>query len=284
MQMIIFTDLDGSLLDHEDYSFEAAKPSLERIKRLGIPLVMTTSKTRREVELLQREMGMPAPMIVENGGGIFYPHGYGNLAVGRGERQGEYTVIRVGTSYSAVRRFVKKVAATFGIRGFGDMAPAEIAALTGLSLEKASLAKEREFTEPFLMEESDKLRPLAEAASAEGLKVTRGGRFHHLIGVDQDKGVAVRITGELFRTDSGEKPMTIGLGDSANDLPMLEQVDIPVLIPRPDGNHLDVELPGLIRAKAPGSRGWNDCVSRLLREYGKGFQRKGDEETCGGIR
>ncbi|MEN6467293.1 MAG: HAD hydrolase family protein, partial [Syntrophaceae bacterium] len=77
MQMIIFTDLDGSLLDHEDYSFEAARPSIERIKRLGIPLVMTTSKTRREVELLQREMGMSAPMIVENGGGIFCPPGYG---------------------------------------------------------------------------------------------------------------------------------------------------------------------------------------------------------------
>ncbi|MCE5265127.1 MAG: HAD-IIB family hydrolase [Deltaproteobacteria bacterium] len=283
MQMIIFTDLDGSLLDHEDYSFEAARPSIERIKRLGIPLVMTTSKTRREVELLQREMGMSAPMIVENGGGIFCPPGYGNLAIDRGERQGEYTVIRVGTTYSAVRRFVEKAAAAFGIRGFGDMAPAEIAALTGLSLEKAALAKEREFTEPFLMEESEKLRPLAEAASAEGLKITRGGRFHHLIGVDQDKGVAVRIAGELFRMDSGEELVTIGLGDSANDLPMLEQVDIPVLIARPDGKHLDIELPGLIRAKAPGSRGWNDCVSRLLRECGE-VQRKGDEEACGGIR
>ena len=88
MQVIIFTDLDGSLLNHEDYSFAEATPSLDRIKRSGIPLIMTTSKTRREIEPLQREMGIGEPFIVENGGGIFFPHGYRNLLIGDGATEG----------------------------------------------------------------------------------------------------------------------------------------------------------------------------------------------------
>lgn len=73
VQLVIFTDLDGSLLNHEDYSFTAARPSIERIKTAGIPLIITTSKTRLEVERLQQEMGIREPFIVENGGGIFFP-------------------------------------------------------------------------------------------------------------------------------------------------------------------------------------------------------------------
>ena len=147
MQVIIFTDLDSSLLNHEDYSFAEATPSLDRIKRSGIPLIITTSKTRREVELLQREMGIREPVIVENGGGIFFPQGYRNLLIENKEQKDDYTVIAIGTTYSRVRDFLEKISVKFDIKGFGDMAPAEIAGLTGLSIERAALAKEREFTE-----------------------------------------------------------------------------------------------------------------------------------------
>ena len=266
MRVIIFTDLDGSLLNHEDYSFAEATPSLHRIKQSGIPLIMTTSKTRREVELLQQEMGMREPVIVENGGGIFFPHGYRNLMIVTKEQRDDYTVIGIGTTYSRVRDFLEKISVRFEIRGFGDMGPAEIAGLTGLPIERAALAKEREYTEPFSMERPDDIGLLSDLAAEEGLKVTRGGRFHHLMGMEQDKGKAVRIVCDIFRRNSGTELTTIGLGDSENDLPMLERVDIPVLIPRPGKGYLDIRLPGMIRAKEAGARGWNDVVQRLLNE------------------
>ena len=233
MQVIIFTDLDGSLLNHEDYSFAAARPSIERIKRAGIPLIITTSKSRLEVELLQRDMGIREPFIVENGAAIFFPRGYRNWIVEKGERKGAYTVIRIGTTYSAVRDFVKTIGARFEISGFGDLTSEEISDMTGLSADQAEMAKAREFTEPFFLKRPDDIGFLSELAAEKELKVTRGGRFYHLIGKKQDKGAAVRIVSDLFRINSGEELTTIGLGDSENDLPMLEQVDIPVLLPRP---------------------------------------------------
>ncbi|HON96275.1 MAG TPA: HAD hydrolase family protein [Deltaproteobacteria bacterium] len=78
-RLIVFTDLDGTLLNHGDYSWEAARPALEKTRALGIPLVICTSKTRPEVELLRAEIGVAGPFIVENGGGIFFPREYDDL-------------------------------------------------------------------------------------------------------------------------------------------------------------------------------------------------------------
>jgi len=266
MQMIIFTDLDGSLLNHGDYAFANAMPSLDRIKACGIPLIMTTSKTRREVECLQEEMGIREPFIVENGGGVVFPGGYQNpLLVHSEQHQGD-TVIAMGTTYERVRDFMQQVGKRFSLRGFGDMTPEEIAEFTGLPIERASMAKVREFTEPFLMERPEEIGLLNDRARQEGLRVTRGGRFHHLMGIGQDKGKAVRMVRDLFRPGAGETLKVIGLGDSENDLAMFEEVDIPVLIPRPGGGHLNVQFPGLIRATEPGAKGWNGAVWRLLNE------------------
>ncbi|MFQ5696467.1 MAG: mannosyl-3-phosphoglycerate phosphatase, partial [Terriglobia bacterium] len=48
-RLIVFTDLDATLLDHQTYSWAAAEPALRRLRLLGIPLVFCTSKTRAEV-------------------------------------------------------------------------------------------------------------------------------------------------------------------------------------------------------------------------------------------
>lgn len=266
MQIIIFTDLDGSLLNHDDYAFAGALPSLQRIRRSGIPLIIVTSKTRREVEHLQGLMGLDNPFIVENGGCIFFPAGYRGFRIREGRRKSGYTVIRLGISYIRIRRFFDTIRHRFNARGFVDLSVDDIAKLTGLSHEQAILTKIREFTEPFLMEREEDLPLLVAAAKEQGMKVTRGGRFHHLISIQQDKGKAVLIVQDIFRRNSGDSLISIGIGDSENDLPMLLNVDIPVLIPHPIRGCLDIQLPGLVRAERAGCSGWNDVVGRLLDE------------------
>ncbi len=262
MKIIVFTDLDGSLLDHEDYSFTGAAPSLRKIRARGIPLVIVSSKTRKEIEAVQEELGIRDPFIAENGGGIFFPL---NGAKGgkNGDKARRYRVVRLGKRYEEVRKFVEETQERFGIRGFGDMTVEEIAGLTDLPVEKARLAAAREFTEPFLLAEEGAL-PLLEAWAAQaGLKITRGGRFHHLISMNQDKGKAVQLVEDSYR-EGGDMRLSVGLGDSRNDVPMLSRVSIPILIPHPDGSYEDIALPNLRRAKHPGSRGWNEAVEAIL--------------------
>lgn len=72
-RIIIFTDLDGTLLHPNIYSFAKARPALNLIKEEGIPLVLCSSKTRAEMEVYRERLGNNHPFVSENGGGIFIP-------------------------------------------------------------------------------------------------------------------------------------------------------------------------------------------------------------------
>ncbi len=260
MNPVVFTDLDATLLDHDSYSYEAATAGLERIRSQQIPLIFTTSKTRLEIERLQAALRIREPFIPENGAAIFFPDGYRNYKIGAGFRQPPYTVVQLGATYSEIRRFVYSVKEPFKIRGFGDLSVGEIELLTGLSSEQSLLAKRREFTEPFLIEDEARLAEFAAIAASRGFKITVGGRFFHLIGMRQDKGRAVRQCAKILARNTEGGVVTIGAGDSANDIPMLKSVDIPILIPHADGTYEEVDLPNLTKADHPGSRGWNETI------------------------
>ena len=266
MRWVLFSDLDGSLLNHDDYSFAEARPALEKIKRFGIPLILTTSKTRREVEAILAEMDLLEPFIVENGAALFFPARYRGWDLAGGVPFQSYVMFKLGVSYVEIRAFVKRTASRFGVKGFGDWSVEEIVEITGLPPEKVRLAKEREFTEPFLPGDEKEMEELRRLALKEGIAITRGGMFHHFIGAAQDKGKAVKVAQGLFRRNWGDGVRFIGIGDSANDIPMLERVDVPVLVPHLDGSFERVDLPNLIRAFSPGSRGWNEAVWGILND------------------
>lgn len=266
---VVFTDLDGTLLDHETYSFEAAAPALRLVEEMAIPLVVCSSKTRRELEQWRTVLDNRHPFITENGGALFLPAGYFDsippgLAI---DRNGEYDVIRLGAPYRELRGALCALRDEgFEVRGFGDMTTEEVAEATSLPPGLAALAKEREFDEPFFFAgDETAVEGLLEAIRRKGFHATRG-RFFHLLGAS-DKGKAVAILARLYREKYGEI-VTIALGDSPNDLPMLEWVDFPVLVQQPDGRHDPrITVPGLIRADGIGPAGWNrallDILSRL---------------------
>lgn len=266
IDLIIFTDLDGSLLDHETYSFEAAYPALQEIERRGIPLVLCTSKTRAEVECYRRALNNHHPFIVENGGATFIPMEYFPFASPYQREVRGYHVIEYGMPYPRLVDMLRAVRAESGARiaGFSDLSIEQVAALTRLPAEGARLAKVREYDEPFFVkgppEELDRVKTLFRK---RGCRCTRGGRFHHLTGPN-DKGKAVSDLVRLFERAYGER-RTVGIGDSQNDLPMLWAVDVPILVQRIDGKHdSTVRVPNLIRAQGIGPQGWRTAVLDLL--------------------
>jgi mannosyl-3-phosphoglycerate phosphatase len=265
MNLVVFTDLDGTLLGHDDYSYEAARDGIEKIRHQQIPLIFTSSKTRLEIEALQAAMQIREPFIAENGAAIFFPDDYRNFKMDAGFRRFPYTVIQLGATYSEIRRFVYSVKERFNLKGFGDLSVKEISRLTGLSPEQAALARQREFSEPFLLEDKTKIAEIAPIAAARGFEITAGGRFYHLTGMRQDKGRAVQLCAQVFARNTKGGVVTIGLGDSANDISMLRSVDIPILLPHVDGAYEDIDLFNLIKADHPGSRGWNDAILDVLR-------------------
>lgn len=264
--LVVFTDLDGTLLDHRTYSFEPARPALEALLEAGVPLVFCTSKTRLETERWRRSLANVHPFIVENGGAVFVPEGYFGSDAAFDRREGGFGLLEFGRPYEELRRALGAIRTATGLplRGFGDMAVEEIAALCGFSREEAALAAMREYDEPFTGADGPALARVVAAAEAEGLKIVSGGRFHHLVG-GSDKGRAVRALTDLYSRSRGPV-RTAGLGDSPNDEPMLREVDLPVLVRKPDGGHAGaIHLPGLSIAPYAGPEGWREAVLDILR-------------------
>ncbi|MBI4401249.1 MAG: HAD-IIB family hydrolase [Nitrospirae bacterium] len=273
-QLVVFTDLDGSLLDSTTYSFEAAKEALDALRARGIPLVLASSKTRMEIEPIRFRLEHVHPFIVENGGGVVIPKGYFDFPVPRAQVRGTFQVIELGAPCARLRAALKEIEQTLGcrLRGFGDMSVEEIAKRTGLSHSEAVLAKQREYDEPFVIEGSATLAgDVQRLAEARGLRCTEGGRFSHLMG-DSDKGKACHVLIDCYRRrqdHAGDGLVTVGIGDSLNDLPLLAAVDRPILVQKPDGSYdPEVQLPNLIRAPGVGPAGWNRAILGLLKTAG----------------
>lgn len=259
---IIITDLDGTLLHPKTYSYDEARPALEEIRKRDIPLVLCSSKTRVEIEVYRKRLENRDPFIVENGGAVFVPPGYFAFPDGS-SRMGNYVVSVLGKPYDEIRKEFAQLREDLhiNVKGFGDMSADEIAALTGLSIDEASLAKQREFGEPFVFAQRPDER-FFRAVEERGLFWTQG-RLFHLMG-DHDKGRAVRLLKRWFARKYGTI-ITIGLGDGLNDLPLLREVDRPVLVRKEDGSYDErIDIPSLVRANGVGPSGWNRAVLDLV--------------------
>lgn len=261
---VIFTDLDGTLLDHHTYSCEVVMPLVARLSKAGIAIVFCSSKTRGEQEIYRKKLGITSPFIVEDGGAIFISKGYFPFSYKYHRVTGSYQVIELGISYREIRQILRGIREknNLAIYGFGDMDAAQIAELTGLDMAQARLAKKREYEETLNLTGSEQeIRLTLSKIEESGLKWSRGGRFYSVTG-GSNKGTATRLLIGLFSQKPG-RIKTIGIGDSLNDVPMLAEVDVPVLVQKPGGCWEDIELAGLCRIDEVGPRGWVKAIAEL---------------------
>ncbi len=263
---LIFTDLDGTLLDYESYSFEAALPALQFIGSKSIPLVICTSKTRAEIEYYRELLCNNEPFISENGGGIFIPDSYFSYDFNYDKEVDGYKLIELGTAHKILIKLLDSIKkdTRINLKGLSEMTIEELSEVSGVSRDQAELARKREYDEPFILygDEWDKER-VKEEIIERGFQHTEGGIFQHIMG-ENHKGKAVKILIDIFREKPSE-PKTIGIGDSPNDLPMLRAVDIPILVRKPDGEYDSrIKLENLVLAEGIGPEGWNNAVLNLL--------------------
>ncbi|MDJ0878917.1 MAG: HAD-IIB family hydrolase [Halieaceae bacterium] len=251
-ELLVVTDLDGTLLDHDSYSFAPATDALDLLRRRQVPLVLCSSKTRPEMEVLQAALDINAPFICENGAAIYTP----------GEDEPEALVPPRAVVLAVLNRLREQDGFVF--TGFADMTVEDIVDATGLSAEAAALAATRDFSEPLRWEDSEaRLQDFHERLAEHELRAQQGGRFLTVAGLT-DKGAALT----LLRQRYGASATVIALGDSPNDLAMLAAADIAVIIKSARSESLDPQGPArVIRSREPGPAGWQEAMLPLLEEF-----------------
>jgi mannosyl-3-phosphoglycerate phosphatase len=269
---IIYTDLDGTFLDEKSYSFRESLPALWAAQGRGIPVVFCSSKTRAEIEHIRKATEANDPFIVENGGAIFVPEGYFPFLIEGSASRDCYSVIEMGQPYSKLVDLFRMFRTDFpglGIVGFSDLTAKEIAYECAMTLVEARRAKYREYSEPFRFSDCapETIQGFLQRVIEGGLQFSAGGRYYHLHG-NYDKGMSVKLLNEMFFRTYG--PITtVGLGDSPNDEPMLNSVELPIIVKRPSGLHdptLTARLSGARLTERIGPQGWRDAVMQLLSE------------------
>ncbi len=264
---IVFTDLDGTLLNHHDYSWAAAAPALALLRERDIPLILVSSKTAEEMLALRRELDNDHPFVCENGSLVVIPRQWLlplGLDVSLPEDEPFHYDFR-GADRQRILDALQPLRGQYRFTGFADMDVEEIAACTDLPVASAALAARRRASEPLLWQDDpDKLEGFAATLARQGLRLIKGGRFYHVMG-QCDKGDAVRYLQSLYRHHYRADVFSIALGDSPNDLEMLKAVASPVIIPHPDGSHMsDPALKEVVVAPEQGAAGWRRSVVDIL--------------------
>ncbi|ROQ18217.1 mannosyl-3-phosphoglycerate phosphatase [Curtobacterium sp. PhB172] len=264
--LMVVTDLDGTFLDHHDYSYDAALPMLERLRADDVPVVFCSSKTRAEITALQRRTGLDGQAFVaENGAIVVGPDGNGIPDAGAGPADAD--LARLRAALDRTRADLDLHFATFG--GETDEV---VAAWTGLDLAAAGDARRREASEVLLWhaEDDDRADAFREALAAAGLDLVRGGRFWHVLPAGCDKGTAVRLLVADHERRTGTAPCTIGLGDGPNDTALLDAVDLAVVVrghgPAP-GPFADDRPERVYRTTHPGPLGWSEGLGHHLEHH-----------------
>ncbi len=239
VKKIIFTDLDGTLLDKETYSFDKAKSALQLIKKTKTPLIITTSKTRAEIEYYRKKLNNKHPFISENGGAIFIPKNYFSFKIkvkkNKVRKKKDYLVIEIGTPYKKLKKVMKRIDKKYKITSFYELTPEQLAKQTGLSLSQAKKAQQREYDAVFKIDNMEDKWKILSIIKKKGYHYTEGGRYFHITG-NNDKGKAVKILVKLYekfykkRFGKNTKIETLGFGDAKNDKPLFDITDKDYLV------------------------------------------------------
>jgi mannosyl-3-phosphoglycerate phosphatase len=258
-KFLVVTDLDATFLDHS-YSWDEAKPAMARLRELGLPLVLNSSKTVAEMEDLATELGLQSPLVAENGGLLAIPN----------DRTGDYSVQIKGLPRKEILEVAHGLRSQMGYKfeGFADWSDQDLAERSGLSIIQSQRSLARLATEPFSWEDSESLRlEFADQLSIRGIRMLRGGRFWHLMGASDKADGSASVLKYYQELEPDTEWQVIALGDSANDTAMLEAADIAVVIPHSDGAHISPKAPRVVHAPFPATKGWNAAILSLLDEY-----------------
>lgn len=265
-QPLIFTDLDGTLLDHDSYECEVIKPFLAKLNDTGVNVIFNTSKTFAEVTDIQKGLDHHQPFIVENGAAVYIPKDYFKVKpIGCDEYKG-YWRFAMTQSTDKLHEDLKQYAGQFShcVRLFSQFSAQEIAELTGLPVDKSELALQRQYSDPVCFSGSEEEKQgLIDAMSQAGYEVLVGGRFIHLT-KGNNKGLAQKRLLNQFKKAYRNPFTVIALGDSQNDVAMLKAADTAILINNP-GSQVQSQI--LQKAwqlsEKPAPAGWVQEVSAL---------------------
>ena len=268
-QGVVFTDIDGTLIDIFTGQFDATRLLVKKLTESKIPLILCSSKTKVEQELIREEAELSEPFIVENGGAIFLPLSYfdGTLNF-KARKTDNYQVIELGKPAAIIMSKLKELRENYDLdfRAASEMSIDELCKIALMEKEAALRMIQREYGETIVEINNRDFNKFVTKVEDIGLKVISGGRFMDVTG-GNNKGTAVKVLINLFKYKYKNKVVFFGIGDSPNDESMLQLVDFPMLVQRTDGTWQSSHIEKIMRLKGVGPEGWKLAFNEIMNYF-----------------
>ena len=255
--LIIFTDLDGSLLHRDNFKFDEIKEYIKSLIDEGIIIIPNTSKTEKEIEEFIKELGSDLPFISENGSSInglnLINSNLPNKIVLSRDKQELIKIFnsKVSEELKAKCKFILNMNTIQQINIFG------------LQEKKLKTALNRKYTIPFLFEGSKKEKnKLLDILKSSSLTMQEGGRVLNL-GDNTNKVKSMNQVLKIYKKIQSNIKV-IAVGDNFNDLDMLRNCDIPCLVFNDQFKQDQINIDNLIVSNKPSPEGWADVIKTAL--------------------
>jgi len=258
-KILFITDLDGTLLD-ETYDYRPIEEFIQKLKKYNISVIFSSSKTRKEQEYYRNKLGLNEPFVVEVGCAVFIPKNYFSSKFPKDKTIEGYDVIELGLPSKMLSKILDDYErfSHITLRRFSKISPEEISKITGLPLEMAKWAQEREYSEVIVRgfpEESDFINTVVNYLN---LNIYKSSKLITVIG-NTDKGRALRVLESLYlyEYDSIE---IISAGDGESDIPMLLAADLGIFVS--NGKNVPEEIKNNSKIVVVNNR--NELISFVL--------------------
>ena len=262
LKILIFTDLDGTLLDRDTFKFDKIRDYLKKLLSKGIFIIPNTSKTEREILEFNNELGSSLPYISENGAVI------SGLDLLNSNLPKELILSR--EKDNLIKIFENSVPLNLQdkCKWLNEMDKKKQSLIFGLENEKLKLALDRKYTVPFIFEgPKNEKKELSKIVKKSGLALQEGGRVINL--TDKvNKAKALQVFVRFFKKNN-KNIKTIAVGDNYNDLDMLKTSDFPCLVFNDKFTLDQIPINNLIITNKPSPEGWADVIKMALVKINK---------------
>ena len=264
---LIFTDLDGTLLDHENYSFGTNKKTISTIINNKNEIIFNTSKTFSECKKLLKELKLlNMPFSTENGAVIYFPKIRFNK-IKNSSSFGRYWSVRIAKlSSKNWYQFLKLKQKKYNFFIAQDLSPKILKKYTNLN--NTNMMLDREASQIILWEDNlTKLKLFKKDLKSEkdGVLI-KGSRFMQISSIC-NKRIAKKLISHAYDIQFRDKYSinTIALGDSKNDIDMLNSCKYSCLIKNSSDAYPKLRLnkKNVFKSSKIAPDGWSEVLYKL---------------------
>ena len=261
-KVLIFTDLDGSLLHRETFKFDNIKEYLRKLISNGIFIIPNTSKTEKEILEFNYQLGSSLPYISENGAAI------NGLDLLNPDLPKELILSREKDDLLNIFKNIVPLKLQNKCKWLSEMDKTNQSLIFGLKDKKLKMALDRKYTIPLIFKGSKNERnELSKIIKKDGLYLQEGGRVINL--TDRtNKAKALRVFVRFYKKYH-KNVKTVAVGDNYNDLDMLKTSDFPCLVFNDKFTLDEIHINNLITTNKPSPEGWADVIKMALVKINK---------------